>query len=159
MWETSTVRPGSPSRRPAARSRRALAALAVAATASVTGCAAAAPEPTVPSVSFAPKLVLEITDGGLRWQPGPRADATVSVDPARVPQGTVVDIANRTGSDRRVVGDDGKAFDTGTLRPGETTTLALTTPITAEQTVTVRTRGGPDASTALVVVPRPDAER
>lgn len=109
------------------------------------------------SVRFAPKLVLEVSDDGVRWQGGPAADDAVQVDPARARQGTVLEVANRSGGERRVVGDDGKAFDTGALRPGERVTVALTKPVTSEQTIVVRVAGGQGGETTLVEVPRPEA--
>lgn len=131
------------------------------ATAGLASCGGGSPtgsgEPGVASVRFAPKLVLEVSDDGVRWRGGPAADDAVQVDPARARQGTVIEVANRSGGDRRIVGDDGKAFDTGALRPGEQVTLALTKPVTGERTIVVRVDGGRGGETTLVEVPRPDA--
>ncbi len=113
-------------------------------------------EPAVASVPFTPKLVLGLTDDGARWRLGAAADDTVQADPPRARQGSVLEIANDSGGDRRVVGDDGKAFDTGTLRPGERVTVALTKPVTDQQTIVVRVDGGGRGdTTSLVEVPRP----
>jgi len=127
--------------------------------AGLAACGGGAPngsgEPGVASVRFAPKLVLDLTDDGVRWKPGPAADDAVQVDPARARQGSVIEIANDSGGDRRVVADDGKVFDTGTLRPGERATVALTKPVTAEQTIVLRVDDGRGDTTTLVEVPRP----
>ncbi|MFN8040676.1 MAG: hypothetical protein U0Q07_15790 [Acidimicrobiales bacterium] len=145
----------SPTRHLVVLVRTAAAVGVAAALAACAGTPNGPTAPTVASVRFAPKLVLDVTDDGARWRAGPAADDAVQVDPARARQGTVLEIANDSAGDRRVVGDDGKVFDTGTLRPGERVTVALTSPITAEQTIVVRVEGGRGDTTALVEVPRP----
>lgn len=122
--------------------------------AGAAGCASdQATEPTVASVDFTPRLVLEVRDDGLRWVPGPRADDSVSVDPPRARQGAVVEVVNRTTADHRVTGDGGQAFDTGSLDPGESTTIVLSKPLTADRSIRVTASGTPGEST-LVVTPR-----
>jgi hypothetical protein len=122
--------------------------------AGAAGCASdQATEPTVASVDFTPRLVLEVRDDGLRWIPGPRADDSVSVDPPRARQGAVVEVVNRTTSVHRVTGDDGQAFDTGTLDPGESTTIVLSKPLTADRAIRIAATDTPGEST-LVVTPR-----
>jgi hypothetical protein len=115
--------------------------------------------PTVPSIDFTAKLVLEVDDGGFRWRRGDRADPAVTVDPAAVPYGTVIEVVN-TGTREHWVGA-GRAFDTGRLQPGDTTTVAFTSDTlatvgAAPQTYQIVDRDDPSHTTTIVVTPKPD---
>src|SRR5262249_44481327 len=84
---------------------------------------------------FTPRLVLEVSDDGLRWQPGP--DPVGGVDLARptVPNGTVVEVRNTGQAEHRVEGDTW--FDTGTLQPGERTVGGLNKDTTEPKTIAI----------------------
>ncbi len=80
-------------------------------------------EPTLGTVDYSPKLVVSIADRGLTYTRGPREDPAVSTDPPVVPSGSVIQIANRAGTEQRLQG--GTTFDTGGMHPGESTTVVL----------------------------------
>jgi len=84
------------------------------------GCAgSSAKTPTVASVNFEPKVELHVGDSGPLELSG--------IDEARpgLPVGTVVVISNDGSNDHRIQGTTGATilFDTGTLRPGDRTTV------------------------------------
>ncbi len=111
--------------------------------------------PTLPSVDFSPKLVIELDDG-IRFVGGPREDAEVRTDPPSVPGGTVVEVVNRgTGPQRLQGGRGGKVFDTGTLLAGERTTVVLTNDTPAAEVVPLATTEPPEATAQITVTPRP----
>jgi hypothetical protein len=83
-------------------------------------------QPTLPAVDLRPKLVLEVADDGVRARLGDRPDPAVRTDPPTVPGGSVVEVRNTGTREHRLRG--GTAFDTGTQRPGEATTVVLTNP-------------------------------
>jgi hypothetical protein len=85
-------------------------------------------QPTLPAVDFRPVLVLTVGDGddGVRAAPGERAVPVVRTDPPTVPSGSVVEVRNAGSRDRRLRA--GTAFDTGIMRPGERTTVVVTSP-------------------------------
>lgn len=118
----------------------------------------AAREPTVSSVNFTPKLVLEVDEEGFRWRRGPREDPSVTVPPDNmaptVYRGTVMDVVNTGERDHWI--DGGKAFDTGQLRPGEKTVVALTEDLTETKSYDITDRLFPGRVTSIVVQPRPE---
>lgn len=105
-------------------------------------------QPTVASVDFAPKLVVEVDDDGIGFVAGRRADAAVSTDPASVPSGSVVEVVNTGAGEHRL--QAGKAFDTGQLRPGDRTTVVLVD----DGEVLITDRAAPDHTARLRVTPR-----
>ena len=136
----------------------------LAAIASLPSCASSSsPQPTVASVNFGAKLVLEVDEGGFRWTGGDRSDPGVTVDPAAVPFGSVIRVVN-TGKDQHRV-DGGPAFDTGRLQPGDTTTVAFTADPsstapagadgTTAQTYDIVDRDHPEHTTRITVAARP----
>lgn len=113
--------------------------------------------PTLPSVDFSPKLVIEL-DEQIRFVPGPREDPAVTTDPASVPGGTVVEVRNDGDRPQRLQGGrGGTTFDTGTLRPGERTTVVLTNDTGADTVVTLSTTEPPDLAASITVRPRPSS--
>jgi hypothetical protein len=84
-------------------------------------------EPVLPAVDFRPRLVLDLDEGGVGARRGERDDPAVGTDPPRVPSGSVIEVHNAGSRDLRLQGGTA-AFDTGTLRPGERTTVVLTNP-------------------------------
>lgn len=119
------------------------------------GCVGTAPrEPTIPSTNFSPKLILEVHDDRLAFVRGPREDPAVTVDPASVPGGSVLEVANLGRRDHRL--QAGAALDTGTLRPDERQTVVLVND-TAENKVieiTDALDGGRSAKATVTVTPR-----
>lgn len=140
------------------RAIRAVAAvLAVASVAVALGSCGGEPAsgPTLPSVDFSPKLVIELDDQ-IRFVPGPREDPAVATDPASVPGGTVVEIVNEGDRPQRLQGGrGGTTFDTGTLRPGERTTVVLTNDTGSDTVVALSTTEPPDLAASITVRPRP----
>jgi hypothetical protein len=122
------------------------------------GCSAAEhTEPTLPSANFTAKLVLEVNDDGFHWRHGDHDDPAVTVDPAAVPFGTVVDVVNTGRSEHWV--DGGKGFDTGRLQPGEKTVVAFTSDTLATVGATAQTfrivdRDHPEHTTQITVTPK-----
>lgn len=104
-----------------------LLVLAVVGLALVTpACAGDHPaEPTIGSIDFTPRLVLEVHDQGFEVSRGDTDDPAVTADPPSAPEGTVIEIRNAGSTDHRV--SDGSTVDTGILQPGDTTTVVLTT--------------------------------
>lgn len=85
-----------------------------------TGCAgSAAKTPTVASVHSDPTVELHVGDTG----PLTLVLHEVSPDGAEVPPGSVLLVVNDGQSDHRI--QAGSTFDTGTLRPGDETTIVL----------------------------------
>jgi hypothetical protein len=82
-------------------------------------------EPSVPTADFRPKLLIVVDDNGIRTEPGERDDPAVSVDPAKVPAGTVTRVENRSSGDHRLQGNTGAVFDTAVMKPGDTTIVVL----------------------------------
>lgn len=111
-------------------------------------CGDHAPEPQLPEVDFTPVLEIAVDDDGLSVQPGERELDGVSLEPPTVPTGSVVEVRNESSTDRRVVGDDAELFDTGTLRPGDSTVVVLTEP----GTHVVAERERPDGAVSVEVV-------
>jgi len=81
-------------------------------------------EPTIPSVNFAPLLVVSVTADGLTVERGEQ-DADVSLDPPSLPAGSVVEVRNADSEDHRITA--GTTIDTGIMHPGDTTTVVITT--------------------------------
>jgi hypothetical protein len=155
-----------PSRRAAASMTRstAIATMAVAialaggATACSNGSNDAGRRPTVASADFDAALVLSVDESGFRWSNGPGNETGVTVDPAAVPFGTVINVVN-TGKEEHWV-DGGKAFDTGRLQPGDQTVVAFTSDTLATigataQTYDIVDRDAPDHRTQIVVSAKP----
>jgi hypothetical protein len=80
--------------------------------------------PTIGSVDFTPRLVLQVDEQGFEVDRGVTDDPVVTADPPSAPEGTVIEIRNGGSTDHRVT--DGGTLDTGILRPGDTTTVVLT---------------------------------
>ena len=108
------------------------------------GCAgSSAKTPTVASVNFDPKVELHVGDTGpLKFL---LHEVTTEVV---IPPGSVLLIVNDGQADHRV--QAGSTFDTGTLRPGDETSVVLTQegpltlvdlPTGRQTTVTVRSPG------------------
>lgn len=133
--------------------------VAVVAWAGVLGlgaCTATAPtEPTIGTVNVTPKLVIDVTDRGVTFRAGPRADPDVQVEPPAVPSGTLVEIANTGARDHRLQGNDGTVFDTGLLTPGQRTAVVLTNSTATDLVVAITDVLGPATDATLVVRPRP----
>jgi hypothetical protein len=133
-------------------------AIAVLLAAAAASCSApSSTEPSIGTVNLAPKLVIDITDGGLRFRTGPREDPAVRIDPPTVGSGTVVEIANTTNRDHRLQGNDGTVFDTGLLRPGEKTTVVFTNATSTDLTVTITDPLDAATNATIVVRPKPTA--
>ena len=133
--------------------RAGAATAAVAMVLLATGCAGdAAREPTLPSISFSPKLVLELRDARIDVLRGPREDPAVVLDPPTVPGGSVLEVANLDGRAHRL--QAGSAFDTGTLRPGEHQTIVLVNDTDADKVLDVRDPDDPAIKATLTVKPR-----
>lgn len=128
--------------------RRAVALLLLSCAVVVPACGDHEAEPVLPDPDFRPVLVIEVSDGGLLVEDGPRDREGVQSDPARVPTGSVVEIRNEGPGEHRVVGDDSALFDTGRLLEGETTTVVLTQVGTYEINDIER----PDAAVTLEVI-------
>lgn len=126
-----------------------------AATFAAGGCVGSAPtEPTLPTVDFRPKLVLDVDDGAIEVIAGDRRDDAVRLDPTSVPAGTVAEVRIRGTRDHRLQGNAGKVFDTGVLRPGERTTIVLDSTAAEDLVIDVTDRQDPGARTRIVVRPR-----
>jgi hypothetical protein len=110
-------------------------------------------EPVLPAVDFRTKLVLDLDERGLHARTGERADPAVGTDPPRVPSGSVVEVHNAGSRDLRLQG--GTAFDTGTLRPGERTTVVLANPGTEPLVLPLRELGTASDRGELTVAPAP----
>ena len=147
--------PAAPSRHRAIRV--VIVVLAAVTVATMAGSCGGEPAsgPTLPSVDFSPKLVIELDDQ-IRFVPGPREDAAVTTDPASVPGGTVVEVVNEGDRPQRLQGGrGGTTFDTGTLRPGERTTVVLTNDTGSDTVVALSTTEPPDLTASITVRPRP----
>jgi hypothetical protein len=133
-----------------------LAATVVAAAigvASLSGCAGDEPlQPTLPTVNFAPKLIIEIHEHRLAFVKGPRADDAVSTGDPTVPTGTVIEIVNTGPGDHRLQGDT--VFDTGILRAGERTTVVLTNDTTSAKRITITDPGDAAVQGTITVNPK-----
>jgi hypothetical protein len=121
-----------------------IAAILAAVTTTAAACGEPIEEPTLPTVDFAPSAILTVTPDAigcalLRVTTGPDCS---------VPAGSVVEVANEGADDRRVVADG--IFDTGMLRPGDTTTVVVTEVGTFE----VYDDAAPEHTVELVVTPR-----
>ena len=86
----------------------------------------AAQTPTVTSVDFTPDAELRVTDSGpLSFQ----LNATETSIPGGTftKAGSVLLVTNDGRDDHRIVGtlDDEQVFDTGTMQPGNTTTIVI----------------------------------
>ena len=79
-----------------------------------------APTPTVASANFTPKATIEISDTG---------PLVVKIDDGSttLESGTVMLVANTGHADHRLLGtlDSAQVFDTGTMQPGDETTVVL----------------------------------
>ena len=147
--------PANPSRHRA--NRPVVAALALAVVALLAGSCGgeAASGPTLPSVDFSPKLVVELDDQ-IRFVRGPREDPAVTTDPASVPGGTVIEVVNEGDGPQRLQGGrGGTTFDTGALLPDERTTVVLTNDTGSDTVVALSTTESPDLTAEITVRPRP----
>jgi hypothetical protein len=110
---------------PAMRRLLALGALALLVlTPVVAGCGDREPTPTVASVDFAPKATIEVTDTGALT-----VDVEDQTAGGTLESGSVLLVTNTGKSDHRLVGttDSTQVFDTGTLEPGNETTVVVVT--------------------------------
>lgn len=109
-------------------------------------------QPGIPAVDFTPRLVVTVADEELTASLGPRGegDPAVSADPARLPEGSVMELRFEGPGEQRVVGyltppgaepadlDDPEVatpaplVDTGVQRAGDVVTVALTAAGTLE---------------------------
>src|SRR5262245_9362330 len=122
-------------------------------TAGAAGCAGDhAAEPTVASVDFTPRLVLEVDEQGLSWQRGPKA-GDVDLQRPDVPNGAVIEVINTGEEPHRVEGDTW--FDTGMLQPGERTVVVLSKQTTEPKTLELRARDDRDHRATIVVQASP----
>jgi hypothetical protein len=145
---------------PARRIARGAIVLVLSAVALAVGsaCAGSTPaEPTLPSVNFSPKVLIEIRPDGLHYAKGPREDRELLLDPPTFGSGTVSEITNATTTDQRLQGDNGKVFDTGILRPGDKTTVVFTNSTAEQVTVAVTDTRDPTIKGTIVVRPKPTA--
>jgi hypothetical protein len=115
-----------------------------------------AAEPTVPSVEFEPRLVVVIGPDELSVEAGERSDG-VSLDPPSVPAGSVIAVRNADIDDHRIVA--GTTIDTGVMRPGDTTTLVMTTEGEIELTDGPVEGTAASDTRAITVTVTPRAER
>lgn len=106
--------------------------------------------PTLPTVDFTPKLVLTVDEATITAAPGPRADDRVRTDPPTVPSGSVIEIVNGDDRDHRLQAPG--LFDTGIMRPGETTTAVVTNTTDADTTVSVTDPSDADVTSPLTVL-------
>ncbi|WP_334143724.1 hypothetical protein [Rhabdothermincola sp.] len=107
-------------------------------------CRGATPhEPTLPTVDFTPVAIVTASPDGLGCAMHPVGT------PCQVPAGSVIEVRNDGPGERRL--QAGEAFDTGIMRPGETTTVVLGDEPT---TLEVRDALDPEATLELDVVPR-----
>lgn len=100
-------------------------------------------EPTLPTVDFTPVAIVTASPDGLDCIMHP------TPSPCEIPAGSVIEVRNDGPGERRL--QAGEAFDTGIMRPGETTTVVLGDEPT---TLEVRDAFDPDAMLVLEVVPR-----
>jgi len=124
----------------------------------IAGCSTGPPrEPTVASVNFTPKVILEVNDDGFVWRSGPNTNPGVTVpadnNPPTVEQGTVMDIRNTGRGDHWV--QAGKSFDTGTIKPGQSTLVVLSESVTEPKVIEVTDKSAPGHITSLTLLPRP----
>ena len=112
----------------------------------------AAREPTLPSISYSPKLVAELRSGRLAFVRGPREDPAVIIDPPTVPGGSVIEVANLDDRDHRL--QAGAALDTGTLRPGERQTIVLVNDTENDKVLEVTDPDDADVKATITVKPR-----
>ncbi len=118
-----------------------LATLALAVgSAGVTACSSAARTPTVAHTHFTPTAQLDVHScPRLPAATGAPCDEGLSVQPASDPLGaplrsvadhSVLVVKNLAADTRRVTGmvKDDQVFDTGQMKPGNTTTVVLSTP-------------------------------
>lgn len=134
------------------------AALGVVALALLVACSApTTTEPSLGTVNFSPRLVVDIGPAGLRFRAGPREDPDLRLDPASTRSGTVTEVTNTSARDHRLQGNDGTTFDTGVLRPGEKTTVVLTNTTAGDQSVRITDPTDPAIDATIVVRPAPAA--
>lgn len=136
--------------------------LSVGSLAITSACVGNAPrEPTVATTNFAPKLLLDVNDEGFMWKRGPRDDPSVSVpggdEAPTVYPGTVMEVTNTGRNEHRL--DAGRTFDTGQMKPGDTTIIAFTEELTEPKAVEIVDRDAPDRRTSINLVPRPESSR
>lgn len=146
---------------PSARSSRPASAAWIGLLVAVAGTSACGPTPpdavpTVPSVDFTPKVVIEVGDTGIRATRGPKDDPAVQIDPLSVPQGTLAEVVNTGSTDRRL--RSGDLVDTGTMRPGERIPIVLTKTTTEDTTHELVDATEPEHRLPLVLRPRPTGE-
>lgn len=147
---------------PARMRRRSLPhlVLALVATASIAlagGCSKPATyEPSPPTADFRPKVLLVVDDAGIRVERGERDDPALVLDPLTVKAGTVMRVENRGTGDHRIqatpVGGGASAFDTGSMRPGETTIVVLDNTTGADRTLEMRDLTRPDSAPVPLTV-------
>jgi len=76
-----------------------------------------AAEPTVATVNFSPKTVLDVDEAGITSTPIEVIDGAVALR-----AGNVVEVNNTGAGEHRVTGP---GVDTGILKPGDTTTVVV----------------------------------
>lgn len=83
------------------------------------GCAGThAAEPTVATVNFGPKTVLDVDEAGITSTPIEVIDGAVALK-----AGNVIEVSNTGADEHRVTGP---GVDTGIMKPGDTTTVVVT---------------------------------
>ncbi len=84
------------------------------------GCGSTAPTPTVASVDFTPKATLAVTDSG-------PLTVDIAAGDSDLGSGSVLLVSNTGSSEHRLVGtiDTTQVFDTGTMEPGDETTIVV----------------------------------
>jgi len=128
-------------------------AMVAVATIALVGCAGDEPlQPTLTSVNFTPKLVIEITGHQLTFTKGPLADDRVSTDNPTVPAGTVIEVVNRGPASHRLQGDI--VFDTGIMRSGERTTIVLTNDTATVKQISITDPTDPEIRGSVSVTPK-----
>jgi len=145
---------------PARRIAHGAAMLVLCAGASVAASAcggSASTEPTLTSVNFSPKVLIEIRPGGLHFAKGPREDRDLLLEPPTFGSGTVSEITNATTTVQRLQGDGGKVFDTGLLQPGDRTTVVFTNTTAAPITIAMTDPRDPNITGSIVVRPQATA--
>jgi hypothetical protein len=85
-----------------------------------SGCGSTAPTPTVASTNFTPKATLEVADSG-------PLTVDIAAGGTELGSGSVLLVTNKGSSEHRLVGtiDTTEVFDTGTMEPGDETTLVV----------------------------------
>ena len=126
-----------------------------------TGCSAPATfEPTPPTADFRPKVELVVDGTGIRAEPGEREDPQVTLEPLEVGAGTVARVENRGEDAHRVqataVEGGAIAFDTGTLRAGESALVVLDNTTASTKVLEVRDLTA-EGSAPVVLTIRPRA--